>query len=223
MNSIVTLALKDLRVLSRDYFGLFWMFGFPLMFALFFGAIFAGMGSGTTSALAIAMVDEDKSQGSQAFVARLKETPALKLQEFDMQEAADKVLHGNLVGYVRLKRGFGDNVGFMGGTDVFVEVGIDPSRKAEKEMVRGILLEASFASMQDLVGKPDRTAAQMAVMRTQIEGRQKTCSGRTRKEPCSSSMAISSNFWATSMLPPRTARMPKPPRVFKACRLTSRR
>jgi ABC-2 type transport system permease protein len=169
MKAIVTLAMKDLRVIARDYFGLFWMFGFPLLFALFFGAVFGSMGSGPNAAIPVALVDDDKSDGSSAFVGRLNESPALLLLELDLPEAVDKVLHGKLVGYVRLKKGFGEGVGFMGGSDVLVEVGIDPSRKPEREMIRGILMEASFAGMQDLVGKPDKTAAKMATMRKQIE------------------------------------------------------
>ncbi len=37
MNAILTLALKDVKLLFRDKFALFWIFAFPLMFAFFFG------------------------------------------------------------------------------------------------------------------------------------------------------------------------------------------
>jgi ABC-2 type transport system permease protein len=170
MYAVVTLALKDLRLISRDYAGLFWMFGFPLMFALFFGAIFSGMGGGGGSPIRVAVVDEDQSDGSKAFVERLKKSPALKLQDAaDAPEARGKVLAGKLVAYVVLKKGFGDSIGFMGGgTDTHVEVGMDPARKAEREMLRGVLLETSFAGMQDMLDKPAQAKAQMDRMRKQV-------------------------------------------------------
>ena len=40
MGAVINLALKDLRLLLRDRFGLFWVLAFPLLMALFFGAIF---------------------------------------------------------------------------------------------------------------------------------------------------------------------------------------
>lgn len=39
MRQLFTLAIKDLRVLARDRMALFWAFGFPVLFALFFGSI----------------------------------------------------------------------------------------------------------------------------------------------------------------------------------------
>ena len=168
MNAIVTLALKDLRLLSRDWFGLFWIFAFPLMFGLFFGAIFSGMGSSKASALRVALIDEDQTDGSRAFADRLRQSPALKLEPADKQEAQKQVLAGKLVAYIVLKKGLGNASAFAAGSDALVEVGIDPSRKAEKEMIRGVLLEASFAGMQDLFDKPEKAAGQMTKLRRQV-------------------------------------------------------
>ena len=44
MNRIVTLAFKDLAVLAREKEALFWIFLFPLIFALFFGFLSGGGG-----------------------------------------------------------------------------------------------------------------------------------------------------------------------------------
>ena len=41
MNSVIILALKDLRILWRDPVRLFWVLGFPLLMALFFGSVFS--------------------------------------------------------------------------------------------------------------------------------------------------------------------------------------
>jgi ABC-type transport system involved in cytochrome c biogenesis permease component len=37
MKGMLILAAKDLRLLWRDRFGLFWVLGFPLIMALLFG------------------------------------------------------------------------------------------------------------------------------------------------------------------------------------------
>ena len=39
MWTAVHIAVKDLRLLARDRVALFWAFGFPVLFALFFGAV----------------------------------------------------------------------------------------------------------------------------------------------------------------------------------------
>jgi len=49
MNAVWALARKDLVILLRDRFGLFWVVAFPLLMALFFGSIF---GSGSSGARA---------------------------------------------------------------------------------------------------------------------------------------------------------------------------
>ena len=45
MPAVFHIAAKDLRLLTRDRFGLFWILVWPLVFALFFGSIFSGSGS----------------------------------------------------------------------------------------------------------------------------------------------------------------------------------
>jgi ABC-2 type transport system permease protein len=69
MNKAIQLAIKDLRVLSRDKFGMFWVLGFPVIFALFWGSIYSGESKGP-SGMKVAVVDEDKSDLSQLYVTR---------------------------------------------------------------------------------------------------------------------------------------------------------
>ena len=66
MRNAVVMAIKDLHLLWRDKFGLFWVVVFPLMMALFVGAIFGG--SGPTAGMSLAVVDLD----STAALARLR-------------------------------------------------------------------------------------------------------------------------------------------------------
>ena len=66
MKPILAMATKDLRYVVRDRTGFFFVFAFPLIFAVFFGLIFSGMG-GETSGIKVVLVDLDGSEGSRAF------------------------------------------------------------------------------------------------------------------------------------------------------------
>lgn len=169
MSKVLTLALKDLRLLSRDWFGLFWILVFPLMFALFFGAIFSGS---PTRAMPIAVVDEANTQASRDFVERLKKSPALEIKSpaaLSREEAQQAVRKGNLVAYVLVKPGFQDSGAFFTATPGALELGIDPSRRAEVEYLKGILTESSFAGFKDLVGEPEKRRDVLDKARKDIE------------------------------------------------------
>ena len=81
MTNIVHLMVKDLRLLVRDRFGLFWIFVFPLVYALFFGAIFSGQsGGGGGGKIGIAVVDQDETPSSKQFVELLAKHPSLSVR-----------------------------------------------------------------------------------------------------------------------------------------------
>ncbi|HKI31938.1 MAG TPA: ABC transporter permease [Gemmataceae bacterium] len=126
----ITLALKDLRLLAREPMGLFWIFVFPLLFALFFGTIFGG-GDAGRGAMAVAVVDEDGSADARAFVARLEASKALKVTALSRDEARAAVRSGDQVGYVVIPKGFGDSSPFGGEKAPALAVGMDPARTAE--------------------------------------------------------------------------------------------
>jgi ABC-2 type transport system permease protein len=167
MRAILTLALKDLRLLSRDKFGLFWILVFPLVYALFFGSI-AGGGSESRGPLDVAVVDEDHSPASQKFLADLNKQTALKTQERSRAEARDLVRQGNLVAYVVLTPGFGKG----GQPDLtYIELGIDPRRQAEAGMLQGLLTATSFGDLPALFGGPKMSANPIHVVEVAREGR----------------------------------------------------
>ncbi len=170
MRKVITLALKDLRVLSRDWFAMFWILAFPLMFALFFGSIMGGGGGGDRK-LRVAVVDEDGSEASKRFVERLEKSPALLVERSsraDAQEAVRKGGTGNPAAYVAIKPGFGaadspfalfTPADVLGQTKPALEVGIDPSRQAEAGYLQGVLMETFFAQMQEGFADPKRMNA----------------------------------------------------------------
>ena len=153
MNAILCLAMKDLRLLWRDKLGLFWVLGFPLIMALFFGAIFGG-GGGETAAMKVAIADEDGTAGSRAFTDKLRSSAALEISESDAATALQAVRRGDLVAFIRLEKGFGDAFTVFGGTSSPIEMGIDPARRAEAGFLQGLLMEASFASLQSKLADP---------------------------------------------------------------------
>lgn len=152
MNAVLAIALKDLRILSRQRPALFWTLGFPLLMALFFGAIFSG-GSSGRSAMPVAVVDLDQSDYSARLIQELRKSDALRVSAAPLDSARLLVRQGKLVAYVAIRPGTGASFGF-GGADSTdgIEVGIDPSRRAEQGYLQGILTQAVFSAMQGQFG-----------------------------------------------------------------------
>lgn len=146
MKVILTIALKDLRLLSRDRAGFFFVLGFPLLMALLFGAIASG-GSGNRAAMPIAVVDLDRSAYSRAFVMELQKSEALQVREAPLDSARLLVRRGRLVAYVALWPGVGRSMGF-GGDSAGIELGLDPSRRAEAGYLRGLVTAATFVTLR---------------------------------------------------------------------------
>ncbi len=156
MGAIVHLAIKDLRLLLRDRFGLFWVIAFPFLMALFFGSIFGG-GGGSTRGMKIAVVTDSlmlaPSQSAEKFYTQLEKSSALSVQRMMLDSAKAAVAKGNLVAYVEYRPGGLEGQPFAmfapkGGPEI--EVGIDPSRRAETGYLQGLVNQAYFAQMQGM-------------------------------------------------------------------------
>lgn len=160
MNAIVTLAVKDLRLLTRDWFGLFWIFAFPLLYALFFGAIFSSAGGGNR-AIQLAVVDLANTESSKAFVASLEKSEVLTLEKVPLEDAVQLVRKGKKTAVLVIKSGFDGPASLFGGTPRALELGIDPSRRADAEVLRGLVMEVLFADMKDLFTDPARARGEV--------------------------------------------------------------
>jgi ABC-type transport system involved in cytochrome c biogenesis permease component len=68
MRSILTLARKDLRVLTRVKAGVFFTFIWPIIVAILFGTAFGGRGTDAPAALQVAVVDYVGKIGSGDFL-----------------------------------------------------------------------------------------------------------------------------------------------------------
>lgn len=160
MRAVLSMALKDLRLLALDKGALFFVFFFPLLYAIFFGYIAAGMGGdgdNGTPAIRIVLVDEDDSEGSQSFAASLESAEELRVDRAESREVgADLVREGKRAALVVIPEGFGERgQSFFMGDPPVVEVGADPARAAERGMLQGILLKYGAQRMQEAFTNTD--------------------------------------------------------------------
>ncbi|MGE5175385.1 MAG: ABC transporter permease [Hyphomicrobiales bacterium] len=145
MRAIWSIAMKDLRLLRRNKAAFFWVIGFPIVMALFFGSLGGG---GEHAAMPIAIVNEDGTAFSDSIAARLRASEALRVREAPLDSARALVRKGNLAAYVVLHAGVGASFGFGGDSTGGIEIGVDPSRTAEREYLRGLITAALFQTMQ---------------------------------------------------------------------------
>src|SRR4030095_4421041 len=120
MRAMLSLTLKDLRLLWRNKTALVWVIVFPLAFGLTYGAIIAG-NAGRRAKMGIAIVDEDQSPASKALAAKLAQHQSVRLvtsladgQTFDGESAAQQVRRGDLTAYLVLRPSFGESLRSFG-------------------------------------------------------------------------------------------------------------
>jgi ABC-2 type transport system permease protein len=147
MKKVLFLAVKDLKVLLSSKGNIFWVFGFPVLFALFFGAVFSGAGK-EPSGMKIAVVNQDNSEFSNSYISRLGTYDALKIVRLGRDQALEQVRKGQIAAAVVLKKGFGDGFEAMFNKDEpKIEIASDPSRKTEDGYLQGLLAKAQFESL----------------------------------------------------------------------------
>ncbi|MFZ1947494.1 MAG: ABC transporter permease, partial [bacterium] len=142
MRAALALAVKDLRLLVRDRAGFFFTFFFPLIIAIFFGAIFGGGDEGYQ--VSVILVDEDGSAESRAFIDSLAAVPVLKVRESSRDSAETNVRLGRSTAYILIRPGFGEaQERVFWGQPPAVEIGMDPARRADAAMLEGVLMRVA--------------------------------------------------------------------------------
>ncbi|MFH1893988.1 MAG: ABC transporter permease [Candidatus Zixiibacteriota bacterium] len=169
MRSILILALKDLLLLWRDKFGLFWVAVFPLLYAIFFGSIFSSNDEGSR-AISVAIADQDSTANSAEFIAEIEKSDVLKPILLDFEEAKDRVRRGKVTAYILIEKGFGEFGGmfFMGSPPV--KIGVDPSRKAEAGYLQGMVTKLLFKMTQKEMSDTDKMVSRMRDAEVDIAG-----------------------------------------------------
>ncbi len=161
MNSALAIALKDIRLLTRDRMGFFFTFFFPLLIAIFFGAVFQQ--GGGPAGIPVAIVDLDATPESRDFATQLAEGGELSVTAgLTRDEAEAAVRSGRLRAVIILQQGFGDARKHpFWGKPMKIEIGVDPSRAALASMLNGIVTKHAFQGFTDLFTKPGAMRAQV--------------------------------------------------------------
>lgn len=155
MGAVFALAMKDLKLLSRDRADCFFTFVFPLAVALFFGYVFGGGGGGGSNKMDIAVVDLDRSDASRKFVDDLAKDSALSVRQLETREAGEEVVRkGQVTASVVVPQGFGEGTMFSGQGGLRLEAVVDPARKAEAGLLEGKLNEIGFRQMSRMFADP---------------------------------------------------------------------
>lgn len=160
MQQLLALTAKDLRMLARDKVGFFFAFGFPIVYSCFFGYIMGGLRSGSKG-MQVAIVDQDQTKESEAFVKELEGLDELRLTRMDKSAAENAVRLGHERAMILLPEGFGEAKRQMFGKSPVVEIGLDPSRIAESGVLQGVLLAQLYKGMKDVMTDPDKLDAQI--------------------------------------------------------------
>ena len=149
MKKTLALALKDLRLMPRNRGGLFFTFVWPVLITVLFGVMFGGQNNGQQGKIRIAVVDEDNSDGSRAFLTKLEES--FELSAMTRPEAEAAVRRGQRTGFIVVKPGFGEaSRRLFVGSPKELEVGVDPARQAEAGMLEGLLVKHAASDIQKM-------------------------------------------------------------------------
>jgi len=110
---VIDLALKDLLQIVRDWKSAFFLVVMPILFTLFFGAIFGSSAEGDPR-LPVGFVSHDESDAlSTSLYTLLEASDAIRpvvLEGDDADSATDSVRDGDLAGAVIVPPGFGERV-----------------------------------------------------------------------------------------------------------------
>lgn len=144
MRALLTLALKDLRMLGRDRMALFWALGFPVAFALFFGSIMKAGAELDTPVVPLVLVrgPEVEGVGSPEHLALLERAlrdAGLRVRTAARADAERAVRQGEAALFVELPEP---------GTWRPLEIGLDPARRGEASYATAVLravLTTAFA------------------------------------------------------------------------------
>ncbi|MFO1076171.1 MAG: ABC transporter permease [Planctomycetota bacterium] len=168
MKAIWTMAKKDLLVLSRDKSAMLWMLGMPILFAVFFGAVFGGSGPDESNPLQIAVVAEGLTEPDKRFVQRLDASDAIAVDIVPRERAEELVRKGQRLAWLEVVHVPDEELGMFAGEAPEVNLGIDPSRGPERGLLQGLVTEAMFAGFRDLMSDPAKTRSQLHRMADRV-------------------------------------------------------
>ncbi len=136
---------------------MFWVVAFPVLMALFFGAIFSGAGGESAVFMKVGLATDNSSPAAIAFYRELARIDAIDDQYLSADSERRSVARGRLTAYVFYKDTSLSLMDLFGSSDgPTVEVGIDPSRTAERGYLQGMISQAHFARLQQMMIDPSQ-------------------------------------------------------------------
>ena len=153
MRASLVLALKDLRLLSRDRAAAFFTFVFPLAIALFFGYVFSGT---TAEPMRVAAFVESASPAADTLVRALSEDGAFVLNRVESREDGERLVRsGTAAALVVVPESYSEGVdGMLTGAGPHLGLVVDPSRRAEGSMLVGKVHEVGFRTVFSSMADP---------------------------------------------------------------------
>jgi len=102
------------------------------------------------------LVDEDRSDASSQFMDMLKNDTRLRVEVIDnVAQARDMVRKGNKAAVVVVPEGFSAGaIGIFQGHPITLELGVDPSRRAQAGMLEGLITADAYAFLQSQLTDP---------------------------------------------------------------------
>ena len=135
--------------MPRNRGGMFFTFVWPILVTVLFGIMFGGNDNGEQGKVRVAIVDEDNTEGSRAFIRKIEES--FELTAMTQADAENAVRRGQRTGFIVVKPGFGEASNRMFyGSPKEIEVGVDPARQAEAGMLEGLLMKHAATDMQKM-------------------------------------------------------------------------
>ena len=155
---IATLIRIGWLNLKRDRAAQALTFLLPVLFFSIFASVFGGQRDEATSSIAVAVVDEDRSDASRRIVAALQKETALKLRTtgadetvvLDRAAAEALVRQGSLPVAIVIPSGTAQQIESSGLGGVSLTLLADPSDPIAPQMVQGLLQKAVMTNAPDL-------------------------------------------------------------------------
>ena len=131
MRALLLIALKDLRLLLRDRMALFWVFVFPIGFALFFGSIMKAGVEADVAPMGVALVFESVQPITEQIERALGEA-GITTRRLTLTQAQRAVRRAEAAAFIHVPDDPAADI----------ELGVDPSRSAQAAMLRGLVRSA---------------------------------------------------------------------------------
>jgi ABC-2 type transport system permease protein len=145
------LVRRDLKLFFKDRRAVLMTMVAPILIGSFFGYLFGGVpGSGETSRVPVALIDEDQSAASKRLATSIAGDKLLELRQVDPAQAREQVRTGKITVVVVVPKGFGDQAVrsfFRAANKPEIQMMYDPSHGAELAMVRGVMTQHVMESV----------------------------------------------------------------------------